>query len=182
MRIRGAVLAYLAIAMLSSGCLARQVASDGCDFRQALLDMYTDQLMDNLIRAAQNRAFVQLVYRGLVVTDSQILKGNLGGEVDPTQTHTVLQSTRAVLNRMHGATSKLLVGSSLERDRQMQVFADPVIAKQDVYDFYMAFAHGEDAYHRDFACRGVPAAAGDDIRRDHKGVYLMNRCTKSRQL
>jgi hypothetical protein len=103
--------------------------------------MYTDQVMDNLIRAAENRPFVQLSYRALTVTDTQILKANVGGEIDPIASKTLVTATLAVLSTMQSVTSKLLFGSSLECDRQMQFFADPVLAKDDVYTYYLAFAH-----------------------------------------
>ena len=61
----------------TSGCLARQIAKDGTDFRQALLDMYTDQAMDNLIRARNNMPFVQVAYRNLLVQDTDKLSGKL---------------------------------------------------------------------------------------------------------
>src|SRR5438876_5291007 len=114
------LLLLLAISFGSTGCLARQVASDGCHFRQALLDMYTDQVMENLIHASENQPFVQLAYRNLIVTDTQILKGNLGGEVDPSSSRTSLRLTSALLTSMRSVSSKLGFGANLERDRTMQ--------------------------------------------------------------
>src|SRR5436190_1242118 len=57
----------------TSGCLARQIASDGCSFRQAVLDIYTAQILDNLICAAQDRPFVQVGYHALQVTDEHVV-------------------------------------------------------------------------------------------------------------
>lgn len=136
----------------SSGCLARQVAADGCGFRQALLDMYADQVMDNLIHAAENRALVQLSYRALTVTDIQYFKASVGGEIDPTSSKTLATATLAVLSTMQSVTSKLLFGTSLERDRQMQIYADPVVATDDVYTYYLAFAHDPTL----FVCSDTP--------------------------
>src|SRR5690349_14841759 len=55
------------------GCLARQVARDGRDLRGAIQDLYTDQVMDNLIRAYEGLPFVQLAYHDLVVQDANSL-------------------------------------------------------------------------------------------------------------
>src|SRR5690242_2608426 len=59
--------ALAAVALCASGCQATQMAHDGINFRQALLSMYTDQAMDNLIRARTNMPFVQLEYKDLLV-------------------------------------------------------------------------------------------------------------------
>jgi hypothetical protein len=167
MRAHFALTFGLAVTISSSGCLARQVAADGRNFRQALLDMYTDQIMDNLIRAAENRAFVQISYRALTVTDAQILKANLGAEADPTQTNTVLRTTAALVSNMYGATTKLLYGSSLERDRTMQIFADPVLAKDDVYTYYLAFAHDPSL----FVCSDRPPCGPVHIKKKCGGKW-----------
>jgi hypothetical protein len=127
-------------AWLSTGCLARQLAADGKGFRQALLDMYTDQVMDNLVRASEGLPFVQLSYRNLVVTEIQTVKANVGDESDPSTSRTVAQRTAALITSMRNYTNKLFFGGSLERDRQMQFQADPVTGKADVYDYYLAFA------------------------------------------
>ncbi|HZZ82608.1 MAG TPA: hypothetical protein VFE62_29185 [Gemmataceae bacterium] len=124
-----------------TGCLARQVAADGRNFRQSLLDMYTDQVMDNLIRAAENKPFVHLTYRNLTVTDTQIVKANFGTELDPTTAKSVVQQTAALISTMHTFTTKVFFGGSSERDRQMQFQADPETGKADTYDYYVAFAH-----------------------------------------
>jgi hypothetical protein len=102
--------------------------------------MYTDQVMDNLIRASENMPFVQLAYRNLTVTDLQTVKASLGDESDPTKMKTVAELTAALLQSVHGYTNKLFYNGGFERDRQMQFQADPVVGKADVYEYYMAFA------------------------------------------
>ena len=53
--------------LLLSGCQAAQVARQGNNFRQAILDIYTEQALDNLIRARIGMPFVQLKYRDLLM-------------------------------------------------------------------------------------------------------------------
>jgi hypothetical protein len=141
-----------ALWLCSSGCLARQVAHDGCNFRQAVLDMYTAQIMDNLICAAEDRPFVQVGYHALQVTDEHILAGNVGGEFDPINTRTLAEVSRALLTSIHSLASKLTFGGSFNNNRTMQVFADPVLAQSDVYTYYLAFAHDPGL----FVCSDVP--------------------------
>src|SRR4051812_43482077 len=64
--------------LISSGCLARQVARDGINVRQAVLDIYTDQIMDNLIRAKTCQPFVQLAYSAILVQDVDNVSGSAG--------------------------------------------------------------------------------------------------------
>ena len=45
----------------------RSFRNDGNQVRRALLDMYEDQAMDNLIRAHENLPFVQLNYHDVLV-------------------------------------------------------------------------------------------------------------------
>lgn len=135
---RALTLAALTIA--SSGCFLHQVANDGINFRQSLLDMYTDQIMDNLIRASQNRPFAQLSYRNLIVTDFQMSKCSISDEADPTNSHTLAATTGALLTSMHSFTDKVVFGVNMERDRTMEFTSDPVTGKNDVYEYYLAFA------------------------------------------
>src|SRR2546426_6899290 len=72
----------LACVVLTGGCLARQVARDGANFRTAIEDMYTDQIMDNLIRAHNNLPFIQLSYSNMLVQDTDTASGM--AEVDQT--------------------------------------------------------------------------------------------------
>jgi len=125
----------------ASGCLSRQVAKDGMGFRQALLDMYTDQAMDNLIRARNNMPFVQVAYRNLLVQDTDRLTGKL----DATQTvgasrdQTFATGVSAVVRR--SLQNVYALGGSASRDRQMSFYADPITDKNDIYEAYLLFAH-----------------------------------------
>ena len=133
-------LAITALAITTSGCFLHQVANDGVNFRQSLLDMYTDQIMDNLIRASQNRPFAQLSYRSLIVTDFQMEKLSVSDEADPTHSHTLAATTGALLTSMRSFTDKVVFGVNGERDRTMEFTSDPVTGQNDVYEDYLAFA------------------------------------------
>lgn len=45
---------FIAPTLVCCGCLARHIAHDGTHLREAMVDIYTDQVMDNLIRALQH--------------------------------------------------------------------------------------------------------------------------------
>jgi hypothetical protein len=129
---------------LTSGCLARQVAEDGNGIRQALVAMYTDQALDNLVRAYESRPFVQLKYSMLSVKDTDdLMATGAGGEAD-FGTSAVTDLTKAGTARFTNGRSfagKFPVSSTGERDRVMSFHADPVIDQTYIYDDYLKFAH-----------------------------------------
>jgi hypothetical protein len=151
------------VILLMSGCLARQVGTDGSNFRQALLDMYTDQAINNLIAARTNRPFVQLAYHDLNITDTQMAKLGISNEVDPTHTSTVIAATGALLNSMRMVTDTLGFSASLECDRQFNFKADPAASSPDIYDYYQAVALD----------RGLFRESPDE---PCDGVYLKKKC------
>jgi hypothetical protein len=140
MRAIAAALA-LATCCLTTGCFSRQVQADGRNFRHALLEMYTDQVMDNLVRAHKEQPFVQVAYRALVITDTQTVKGNLGNQIDPSNSKSVVQGAAKILAIAHAYTDHLFFGGGGSSDRQMTFKSDPVTGKLDIYDLYAAYAH-----------------------------------------
>jgi hypothetical protein len=129
----------MACVFLFSGCLARQVACDGKGFRQSLLDMYTDQVMDNLIRARCGQAFVQLAYRDLLVQDYDTLTATAGNE-------NLSQGVRAtgpvgqLVSLARTFSNKFTVGGSGRLDKTLSFHADPITDKNEIYEYYLAFA------------------------------------------
>jgi hypothetical protein len=121
--------------MMSCGCLSRQVANDGMGVRQAILDMYTDQIMDNLIRAKNNLPFVQLKYSSIQVNDQHDLTST--GALDQTVT-TVRNLILAGAMRTVAVDAKGSVTGDCKRT--MNFTADPVTDSNDVYDKYIDFA------------------------------------------
>jgi hypothetical protein len=120
------------VVLTSVGCLGAQTASDGRNFRQALVDMYTDQIMTNLINAYERRPMVQLQYSDLSVTDTQTLTATLGYEADPTKMQTFAQATGAALMSTRQTINKLLFGASAEADHTMICNATPISGQPDI--------------------------------------------------
>lgn len=140
------VLALLAMTMSLSGCLARQVTRDSVNARRALLDMYTDQVMDNLIRAHDNLPFVQVAYSDVTVQDNDQFGSTLMGNWPGT---------------MWGASG------NASRSRTLSVVANPIVDQNDVYDAYVTFANDSGLFV--VTCEDPGAAA--HICRKQNGVY-----------
>jgi hypothetical protein len=130
----------LASLVFCSGCLARQVAKDGKDFRQSLLDLYTDQLMDNLIRARSGQPFVQLAYSSLIVQDFNSAAATVM-DTPSRQSVRGFDLTKGMatsLARTFGNMFNFTGGDRLEKT--LSFHADPVTDKNDIYEYYLAFA------------------------------------------
>jgi hypothetical protein len=119
-----------------SGCLSRQIGSDGIGLRQAILDMYTDQVMDNLIRARSNMPFVQLKYSTIQANDVQ----------DVSLNETIDHSISTASNLVTGAATRTIlndfktVGNG-DLKRTMNFTCDPITDQNDIYRKYLAFAN-----------------------------------------
>lgn len=116
------------------GCTARQLERDGNNFRESVCDLYTEQAMDNLIRAKSNQPFVQLVYRDLLAQTTDTGEGVLG-------TSTMLdRQTGPVGGIMRTVTSGFTAGGTANRQRQLSFHADPVLERPEVYEAFIKFA------------------------------------------
>jgi hypothetical protein len=133
--------------VLSSGCLARQVGNDGVDLRAAVLNMYTDQALDNLIRARNNLPFVQLSYSKLQVNNDNKLKAMMtGGAANFTYGHTVTPTAASPLARF--TTLVMFAGAfpfsaTDTGDRSLTFHADPITDQNFIYEEYLQFANTE---------------------------------------
>jgi hypothetical protein len=122
-------------AVVSGGCLGRQFARDGSSVQEAVADVYTDQAMENLIRARNNLPFVQLKFSGINVSDTDDLtvSGSLKQTVQTVGDLFVAAGMRTLTNE-YDATG------TGDRKRTMSLNADPVTDQNDVYARYLAFA------------------------------------------
>jgi hypothetical protein len=107
--------------------------------RNAILDLYTEQAMDNLVRARRNMPFVQLAYRGITVQDQDTLSCSLNETYGDTNAVT-RGALAAVTTAVHTVSSSLMFGSSKSRAKTLSYSAEPVTDKNDVYELYLAFA------------------------------------------
>jgi hypothetical protein len=131
-----AFLLLFAGASCCCGCLARQVARDGINLRQAILEMYTDQVMDNLVRARSNMPFVQLKYTQIQANDADDLSAI--GAIDQTITAMRTLATAAATRTL---TNDYKASATGDRKRVMNFTADPITDQNDIYQKYLDFAN-----------------------------------------
>ena len=118
-----------------AGCTARQLARDTDHFRVAVCDLYTEQAIDNLIRARTYQVYVQLGYRDILAQTTDDVSGNIG------VTSGLSRDTGPAGGIMRTVTSGFLAGGSSGRQRQLSFHADPLVDRPDIYELYHAFAH-----------------------------------------
>jgi hypothetical protein len=129
-------LAALIVLVCPMGCLTKQFTHDGLALHEAVVNMYTEQAMTNLIRAHDNVPFVQLNYYNVVANDKGFYRGAIGWDqtVNTLRDLFVAAATRSVTN-----TGTL--GASGDNTRIMSFKADPVFNQTKIYGEYIAFAN-----------------------------------------
>jgi len=134
------------LAVCAPGCLSRQVSRDGIGIRQSLLDMYTDQIMDNLIRARNGLPFVQLAYSSVQVQDVDSMTGSVQDtyNISSDRSSNAVGLVTSVLRRF---SNGLQLTGNARRDRTMGLKADPVTDKNDIYEKYLEFANNPALFH-----------------------------------
>jgi hypothetical protein len=121
------------------GCQARQLYREEVNFRQAMTDMYTEQAIDNLIRAREGLPFVQLSYSAALIQSTDMFGGSFSPSFTGSESATrgaagAVVSTASSVGRTFG------FGSSASRAKLVSFHADPVTNQNDVYEAYLAFA------------------------------------------
>lgn len=129
----------LAVLMLISlgGCRAQQLQHDQDSIRVAVMDMYTNQIMDNLVRAHNGYPFVQMQYKSITGTVGH--DGSIGAS-------------------MADVGSRLMnISLGGGQTNQLTVTANPVIDNDAVYLAYVDFVRPEAG---NFYCTCEPPRCG----------------------
>jgi hypothetical protein len=130
----------LATLVLSTGCYRSQIRNDGDQVRQALLDMYTSQTMDNLIRARRDLPFVQLNYHDVIIQATDQYTGTLSNNQTFTGSRSLSYGAALAGTLMHTVGSAFTFGGTAQRQDLLSFKADPITDQDDIYDQYVAFA------------------------------------------
>jgi hypothetical protein len=129
-------LLIVACLVTSNGCLAKQFKRDGQSQQDAVSQIYTDQAMNNLIRARCNMPFVQLKYDTITVNDQDHFTATGG-------INQVFTTFRDIL--VGGGNNTLAntynLGGTADRQRIMSFNSEPITDQNDIYDRYLAFAN-----------------------------------------
>ncbi len=138
--------ATVAAAIVLSGCQAQRVGLQGTHFREALLGMYTAQILDNLIRAYHDLPFVQLEFTDLFVQDVGVLgtDASMGDTVTNERSVTFSGASSRTVGRT--VASPWEWNAEFKRTGTMYFHAKPITDRNQIYDAYVAFAKDPDLF------------------------------------
>jgi hypothetical protein len=120
------------------GCRSAQLAQDQDQFRARLLDLYTNQIMDNLIRADQGMPIVQLDYSAITGTITQNGVASFTSAQTTTNTKMLVIPT-VVRTLTHSFMNAATFNPSAYQTNVLTVTANPLIDHNEVYDAYLDF-------------------------------------------
>lgn len=123
-----------------TGCAVAQVRNDQDKIRAALLGLYTEQLMDNLIRAANGKPILEVDY--INAAAMLTVHESAGVSENPyTTTHTNVLTLAKTSSLMLTRAILGTIGGTLGADstNQVQVTANPVTTTPAAYEAYRQF-------------------------------------------
>jgi hypothetical protein len=137
MRVTSTVVAVI-ISVSISGCATTEVKVDQDKIRTALVDLYTNQVIDNLILAANGLPFVQLDYTNATATVTVSENGSIGGSQQVVDNRPLNAAARlAAVTR--SITTGWNYGAGAMNSNQIALTANPAINNNEIYDAYLEY-------------------------------------------
>jgi hypothetical protein len=138
----GRSVAIMLFGITFCGCAVHQAHKDHDLIRNTLLELYTNQIMDNVIRTANGMPIIQLDYTNAAAQVT--ITNSLGGSDNQVTTASnvfalpaaSLQATRTIVTTLMGNISNM-------NTNQISITAVPVTTSNEVYDAYIRFLDAE---------------------------------------
>jgi hypothetical protein len=121
------LLFVLTLIVAADGCAVRALNRDQDQIRSALLDLYTNQIMDNLIRAHNGMPIIQMDYTNAQGTVTVKGTGVLSGGGSSTRA-AIVTTVRNIMGSLTG-----------EASNQVTVVGTPVTTHNEVYNAYLEY-------------------------------------------
>lgn len=129
------VLLILACLAALGGCAAERAVREQKLIREHLVELYEDQIRDNLVRIKAGRAFVHVNYSNLQgKTFDKVM-----GKIQAGDQNTEVTGSNNIIIEGPGSDEITVVGEVTLRD-EISVTGEPVIGNATVYDAYIFFA------------------------------------------
>ena len=121
-----------------AGCRSHQLRRDQDHMREAVLELYTNQIMDNLIRVYNGMPIVQMDYTSMTGTLTQDLNASIGDQ----------QTLQTEANQFGVTTLRKFVsfwafGVGGDNKMQLTITGNPVVNNNEVYNAYIEFVFKE---------------------------------------
>jgi hypothetical protein len=133
------ILVLLPCSCLLLGCAADVLRTDHDKIRCALLDLYTAQIMENLVRTSRGLPIVQLDYPKVNAT---VTVEDIAGVSDTLATTHMKTVTKAAARAVETTRTVMNTVSGNATDRhtnEVSIEADPVMTEPEAYHAYQEF-------------------------------------------
>jgi hypothetical protein len=126
-----------------SGCATKELYRDQDQLRHVVIDLYTNQVMDNLIRAVNCQLLVHMDYATISGNVTIKTTANLGGNQEFDGTNTINKLTAGAAGTVSAVTrlSKNILnyGGTGEHTNQVSMIGAPVNNADDIYEAYYVY-------------------------------------------
>jgi hypothetical protein len=137
--LRLALLIVCAGPLAATGCAVAELQADQDKIRTTLLDLYTNQIMDNLIRAGNGMPIIQLDYTNATATITLSETASLNDCYSAGDTNALTLLTGPSLAIGKSALNVLSNNLGTSHSNQVALTATPVTNCNEVYDAYLEF-------------------------------------------
>jgi hypothetical protein len=135
-----ALLTGLSILVLAPGCAVHQTRCDQDKIRTTLNTLYENQIIDNLVRAANGLPFAQIDYANATSTVTVTETADLGGGQTFEASRQLTLPVKAIIAVLTRTVTDMFTWNVHgENSNQIAVTANPVINHNEVYDAYLQF-------------------------------------------
>ncbi|MDA0588476.1 MAG: hypothetical protein O2820_11195 [Planctomycetota bacterium] len=151
----------LALLLLTAatGCRSARLSYDGNEVRGAMLQLYEDQAMDNLIRVRRNQPIVHLEFKGVTVQETDSLAASYGSTQNSGRA-LAAAAARTISTGWNGS-------ANASNQARVSYEAEPLNNDTGIYDLYREFADNVC-----FLCEGSELPEwGVHLYRKHDGYY-----------
>ncbi len=136
-------LAFAIFTLLGTGCRSQQLARDQDHIRTSVLELHTNQIMDNLVRVRKGLPIVQLDYTNMTGTITQTGSGTAGG--GQTGLSNQFRSLPASATAISSVVTNVVNGSGTATQvNQLTITAQPVLNSPEVYNAYLNYLKVDD--------------------------------------
>src|ERR1700722_4780669 len=121
------------------GCVVEQLRNDQDKIRLTLLDLYTDQLIDNLIRASNGLPFIHLDYGTAQATVQSIDTTMDSDTYAKTIMNALTTAATTSMMRTRMAVNTFMGSANHDNKEVVAVTATPLTTSVDAYNAYLQF-------------------------------------------
>jgi hypothetical protein len=127
------------VAPFLGGCRSELLEQDQLEIRQSLLDMYQDEVMDNLIRTQLCLPVIEVDYRTMTGTVTSLSKGSAG--YTQTMTHNAFATSGSAMVPLRQISAVPTVYGEQDQTVQLTLTGEPV-CDPTIYDAYEQYLFG----------------------------------------